>query len=105
MTNTPVDLHHEDFDDSDRSLVWMAGSHLISEAGDLVHHHSDGTSWAPWPQDNTAELAQQARELIDHMDRALKQARRHLAEAERPARLRALRRIRATGTGERERAQ
>jgi len=105
MTTTPVDLHHEDFDDSDRSLVWMAGAHLVSEAGDLVHHHSDGTSWAPWPQDNTAELAQQARELIDHMDRALKQARRHLAEAERPARLRALRRIRAAGAGERERDQ
>src|SRR6266487_4056627 len=103
MTNTPVELHHEDFDDSDRDLVWLAGAHLVIEAGDLVHHHSDGTSWAPWPQDNTAELAQQARELIDHMDRALKQARRHLAEAERPARLRALRRIRAAGAGAGER--
>jgi len=107
MTDKPVDLHHEDFDDSDRDLVWLAGAHLVIEAGDLVHHHSDGTSWAPWPQDNTAELAQQARELIDHMDRALKQARRHLAEAERPARLRALRRIRGAGAaaGERERDQ
>ena len=103
MTDTPVELHHEDFDDSDRSLVWMAGAHLVSEAGDLVHHHSDGTSWAPWPQDNTAELAQQARELIDHMDRAIRQARRHLAGAERPARLRALRRLRAADPGERER--
>src|SRR6266511_4544122 len=81
MTNTPVELHHEDFDDSDRDLVWLAGAHLVIEAGDLVHHHSDGQTWAPWPQDNTAELAQQARELIDHMDRALTQARRHLAQA------------------------
>jgi hypothetical protein len=103
MTSKPVDLHHEDFDDSDRTLVWMAGAHLVSEAGDLVHHHSDGQTWAPWPQDNTAELAQQARELINHMDRALKQARRYLAEAERPARLRALRRLRAAGRAERER--
>src|SRR6266516_8191769 len=95
MTDKPVDLHHEDFDDSDRTLVWMAGAHLVSEAGDLVHHHSDGTSWAPWPNDDTAELARQARELIDHMDRALTPARRHLAEAERPARLLALRRVRA----------
>jgi hypothetical protein len=105
MTNTPVELHHEDFDDSDRDLVWLAGAHLVSEADDLVHHHSDGTSWAPWPQDNTAELARQARELIDHMDRGLTQARRQLAEAERPARLRALRRIRGVSAGERERDQ
>jgi hypothetical protein len=105
MTSKPVELHHEDFDDSDRTLVWMAGAHLVSEAGDLVHHHSDGTSWAPWPNDNTAELAQQARALIDQMDRALKQARRHLAEAERPARLRAMRRVRAASRGEWERDQ
>jgi hypothetical protein len=68
-----------------------------------VHHYSDGASWAPWPKDDTAELAQQARELIDQMDQAVQQARRHLAEAERPARLRALRRVRAAGRGERER--
>jgi hypothetical protein len=105
MTNTPVELHHEDFDDSDRSLVWMAGALLVSEAGDLVHHCSDGQSWAPWPQYDTAELAQQARELIDRMDQAVTQARRHLAEAERPARLRALRRIRAAGADEGERDQ
>jgi hypothetical protein len=105
MTSKPVELHHEDFDDSDRTLVWLAGAHLVSEAGDLVHHHSDGQTWAPWPQDNTAELAQQAHQLIDHMDRALTQARRHLAQAERPARLRALRRIRAADRGERERDQ
>jgi hypothetical protein len=29
MTSKPVDLHHEDFDDSDRTLVWMAGAHLV----------------------------------------------------------------------------
>jgi hypothetical protein len=103
MSSKPVELRHEDFDDSGRTLVWLAGAHLVSEAGDLVHHHSDGTSWAPWPSDDTAELARQARELIDQMDQAVRQARRHLAEAERPARLRALRRGRAAGRGERER--
>jgi hypothetical protein len=102
MTNTPVELHHEDFDDSDRTLVWMAGVLLVSEASDLVHHYSDGQSWAPWPNDNTAELAQQARELIEQMDQAVRQARSHLAGAERPARLRALRRLRAAEAGERD---
>src|SRR6266498_2587381 len=61
MTNTPVELHHEDFDDSDRDLVWLAGAHLVIEAGDLVHHHSDGQTWAPWPQDNNAALDYAAR--------------------------------------------
>ena len=103
MTSKPVDLHHDDFDDSGRDLVWMAGAHLVSEARDLLHHYSDGTSWAPWPHDDTAELAKQARELIDHMDRAVKQARRHLSDAERPARLRALRRAGAAAAGKQER--
>jgi hypothetical protein len=105
MTSKPVELHHNDFNDSDRDFVWMAGAHLVGEAHDLVHHHHDGTSWAPWPEDDTAELARQARELINHMDRALTQARRYLADAERPARLRALRRLRGAGAGERERHQ
>jgi hypothetical protein len=105
MTNNPVELHHDDFDEADRELVWMAGAHLVSEAHDLVFHHHDGTSWAPWPEDDTAELARQAHELIEHMDRALKQARRHLTEAERPARLRALRRTRAAGREQQERDQ
>lgn len=103
MTNKPVALHHDDFDDSDRDFVWMAGAHVIAEARDLLHHHSDGESWAPWPEDDSAEMAQQARELIDHMDQAVRQARRHLAQAERPARLRALRRVRAAGRTEQER--
>jgi hypothetical protein len=95
MTNTPVELHHDDFDDGGRELVWMAGAHVIAEARDLLHHHSDGDGWAPWPEDDTAEMARQAHELIDRMDQAVKQARRHLAQAERPARLRALRRTHA----------
>jgi hypothetical protein len=103
MTNTPVELHHDDFDDGGRELVWMAGAHLVSEAQDLVHHHSDGTSWAPWPQGDTAEMARQARELIDRMDQAVRQARHHLAQAERPARLRALRRARPAGRQDKER--
>jgi hypothetical protein len=103
MTDKPVALHHDDFDDGGRDLVWMAGAHLIGEARDLLHHHSDGTSWAPWPEDDTAEMAQQARELIDRMDQAVKQARRHLAQAERPARLRARHRARAAGRQEQER--
>jgi hypothetical protein len=103
MTNTPVELHHDDFDEWGRELVWMAGEHLISQARDLVHHHSDGDGWAPWPRDDTAEVARQARELIDRVDQAVKKARRHLAQAERPARLRALRRARAAGHQEQER--
>jgi hypothetical protein len=103
MTNNPVALHHDDFDDIGRDLVWMAGAHLVGEARDVLHHDSDGTSWAPWPDDDTAELARQARDLIDHMDQAVRQARRDLAQAERPARLRALRRERAAGRAEQER--
>jgi hypothetical protein len=103
MTHKPVELHDDDFSDSDREFVWMAGAHVISEARDLLHHHSDGESWAPWPDDDTAQMAQQAREVIDRMDQAVRQARRHLAEAERPARLRALRRARAAGRAEQER--
>jgi hypothetical protein len=103
MTNNPVELHHDDFDEWGRELVWMAGAHLVGEAHDLVFHHHDGTSWAPWPEDNAAQIAQQARELIERMDQAVRQARRHLAQAERPARLRALRRIRTAGRSEQER--
>jgi hypothetical protein len=103
MTSNPVALHHDDFDEIGRDLVWMAGAHLVGEAHDLVHHHHDGSSWAPWPEDDTAELARQARDLIDHMDQAVRQARRDLAQAERRARLQALRRERATGHHERER--
>jgi hypothetical protein len=103
MTNNPVALHHDDFDDIGRDLIWMAGAHLVGEAHDLVHHHHDGISWAPWPQDDTAELARQARDLIDRMDQAVKKARRHLAQAERPARLRALHRARAARRNEQER--
>src|SRR6266498_3891192 len=103
MTNTPVELHSGDFDEWGRELVWMAGEHLISQARDALHHHSDGDGWAPWPQDDTAEVARQARELIDRMDQAVRQPRRHLAQAERPARLRALRRIHAAGRNEQER--
>jgi uncharacterized membrane protein len=75
MTNNPVELHHGDFDEWGRELVWMAGEHLVS----------------------------QARDLIDRMDQAVRQARRHLAQAERPARLTALRRVRAAGRTEQER--
>jgi hypothetical protein len=103
MTNKPVELHHDDFDDGGRDFVWMAGAHLVGEARELVHHHSDGTSWAPWPEDDTAELARQARALIERMDQAVRQARRDLAQAERPARLRALHRARAAGRSEQER--
>ena|SRR6266511_4185481 len=103
MTKRPVELHDDDFNDSDRDFVWMAGAHVISEARDLLHHHSDGESWAPWSEDDTAQMAQQAREVIDLMDQAVRQARRHLAEAERPARLRALRRVRAADRDEQER--
>ncbi len=105
MTNKPVELHHDDFDDDGRDLVWMTTAPIFEQVRDLLHHHSDGEAWAPWPDDDTAELARQAHEVIDHMDQAVRQARRHLAEAERPARLRALRRIRAAGAGERERDQ
>jgi hypothetical protein len=103
MTGKPVELHHDDFDEWGRELVWMAGEHIVSQARDVLHHHSDGTSWAPWPQDDTAQVAQQARELIDRMDQAVRHARRDLAQAERPARLRALRRARAAGRNEQER--
>jgi hypothetical protein len=103
MTNNPVELHYGDFDEWGRELVWMAGEHLVSQARDVLHHDSDGTSWAPWPQDNAAQMAQQTRDLIDRMDQAVRQARRHLAQAERPARLRALRRIRTAGRSEQER--
>jgi len=103
MTNTPVELHHDDFDEWGRDLVWMAGEHIISQARDALHHHSDGEGWAPWPQDDTAEVARQARELIERMDQAVRHARRHLAEAERPARLRALHRARTAGRHEQER--
>jgi hypothetical protein len=102
MTNKPVELRDEDFNDADRAFVWMAGAHVIAEARDLLHHHSDGESWAPWPEDDTAAMAQQARELIDRMDQAVRQARRHLAEAKRPARLRAVHRARGAGRHEQE---
>jgi hypothetical protein len=81
----------------------MAGAPIFEQVRDLLHHHSDGEAWAPWPDDDTAEMAQQAHELIDRMDQAVRQARRHLAEAQRPARLRALRRARAAGRQEQER--
>jgi hypothetical protein len=87
-------LRGEDFDEADRELTYVAGAHLLSKAHDLVRHHHDGDGWAPWPQDNAAELAKQAHDLIDRMDQAVKEARRLLADAERPARLRAMRRER-----------
>ena len=105
MTNPSVELHSDDFDEWGRELVWMAGEHLISQARDTLHHHSDGDGWAPWPEDDTAEVAQQARELIDRMDQAVRQARQHLAQAERPARLRAVRRVRAADRQQQERDQ
>jgi hypothetical protein len=88
------DLHSEDFDDTDRELAYLAGARLLSEAHDLVRHHHDGDGWAPWPDDDPAEVAKQARDLIDRMDQAVQEARRLLADAERPVRLRALRRQR-----------
>jgi hypothetical protein len=103
MTNKPVELHHDDFDDDDRELVWMTTSPIFEQVRDLLHHHSDGEAWAPWPEDDTAEVARQAHEVIDRMDQAVRQARRHLVQAERPARLRALRRVRAAGRQEQER--
>ncbi len=87
-----TELRHEDFTEGGRDLVYLAGEHLLSEAHDIVFHHHDGDGWAPYEEGNTAELAQEARELIDRTAEAVKEARRRLAMAERPARLRAIRR-------------
>ncbi len=87
-----TDLRDEDFDEADRELTYLAGAHLLSNAYDLVRHHHDGDGWAPWPEDDAAEVTRQAHDVIDRMDQAVKEARRLLADAERPARLRAIRR-------------
>ena len=97
-----TDLRDEDFEEADRELTYVAGAYLLGQAHDLVrHHHHDGDGWAPWPENDAAEVAKQAHDLIDRMDRAVKEARRLLADAERPARLRALNRERRERAHER----
>ncbi len=89
-----VALRHDDFDDADHDLVFLAGAHLLAEAKDLVFHHHDGDAWAPAQEHDTAAMAREARELLERMATAVTEARRDLADAERRARLRAIRRQR-----------
>src|SRR6266540_4372784 len=96
-----TDLRNEDFDEADRELAYLAGAYLLSNAYDLVrHHHHDGDGWA-LRKDDAVEAAKQTRDLIDRMDQAVQEAHRLLADAERPARLRALRRQQRKRTDER----
>jgi hypothetical protein len=90
MTHLP----DQDLGDADRELTYLAGAYLLSKSFDLVRHHPDGDSWAPRPHDDAAEVAKQARDVIDHMDQAVQEARHLLADAERPARFRTVRRQR-----------
>ncbi len=85
-----VQLRAEHFDQVDAELVVMAGQQIVAMAHDIVHHHSDGTGWYRDLDQDPAETARSARALIDQVEAATREARRWLAEGERPARMRAL---------------
>jgi uncharacterized protein YukE len=96
-----TELRHEDFDELDIESVSMAGNHLVVELQDLVHHHWDGDGWATWPEphEDAAQAALVVRDMLEQAETAVRQARTYLADAERRARLRAMRRERAAGGG------
>jgi hypothetical protein len=91
-----TELRHEDFSEGDRFELANAGNHLIVELHDIVFHNWDGMGFATWPplEEDAAQYALGVRALIEQAETAVREARRYLASAERPARLRAHRRAR-----------
>lgn len=92
-----VEITNEDYREQDWDLVLQAGHEVMSVIGDIAFHHiAAGEGWSPWAKrGDTAALAAEVRDHLDRVEEAVKKAKGWLAEAERPARLRAARREQA----------
>ncbi|MDX3101778.1 hypothetical protein [Nonomuraea angiospora] len=69
---------------------------VMAEIQDIHHHRMAGTEWTPWAErgDVTA-LIDECRGILEKLEKPIKEARAAIANIERTARLRAIRRERA----------
>ncbi len=89
-----TELRPEDFGPDALHWIAYAGAAVIAVVADVDHHHNPGDNgWDCWG-DNPVEEIRSVRQVIAQIEAGLKEAKRRLADVERPARLAAARRSR-----------
>lgn len=86
--NQPLRAAH--FTATDHELVLMAGHHLLAWITDIAYHEATDHGWWPCLTDDPAQTAQHVAELLRQAKDTLREVRRLLNEARRPAQARAL---------------
>jgi hypothetical protein len=93
-----TELRAEHFGPDALADIAYAGSAVIAVVADVDHHHNADGGWDCWT-DNPVEEIRLVRDVITQIEDGLREAKRRLADVERPARLAAARRARRGGPG------
>jgi hypothetical protein len=88
-----TELRPEDFGPDALADIAFAGSAVIAVVADIDHHHNSDGGWDCWTKDPVEEI-RLVRGVIAQIEEGLQEAKRRLADVERPARLAATRRAR-----------